>query len=229
MKTPTPNPVPRVLALVLATALLPRVAIADEDPTPSDVAVEPAAEDAEAAAPAKAPCRHYTWREFERSPTAEMRGIDNSIPAWARDDVRALCLVLDPVREFFDHTIRITSGFRSDALNEAIGGRDDAPHLTGKGVDVTTDDVSAGRRTAEWLANRFVESGVPFDTATWHQPASGGYVEITYDREREQQRRLVLAGAEAAPPVRRPQKTPADRAADAVRRGPPPTITPSTR
>ena len=47
--------------------------------------------------------------------------------------------VLDPVRELFGSSIYISSGYRCDALNKALGGVRDSHHTKGMASDLTVN------------------------------------------------------------------------------------------
>lgn len=48
--------------------------------------------------------------------------------------------VLDPARDLLDSPITINSGFRSVAVNDAVGGVKDSQHLKGEAADITCND-----------------------------------------------------------------------------------------
>jgi hypothetical protein len=54
-----------------------------------------------------------------------------------------LLIRLDILRAFLDAPIIITSGFRCEANNAAVGGAERSYHLQGRAVDITTKDFSA--------------------------------------------------------------------------------------
>ena len=83
--------------------------------------------------------KHFRIEEFEASPTAKTMGIDNIIPAEARRAVERLVeAVLDPLREEFAMPIYVNSGYRSAALNAAVGGVANSQHRRGEAADITS-------------------------------------------------------------------------------------------
>ena len=83
--------------------------------------------------------KHFRIEEFEASPTAKTMGIDNTMPAEARRAVERLVeAVLDPLREEFAMPIYVNSGYRSAALNAAVGGVANSQHRRGEAADITT-------------------------------------------------------------------------------------------
>lgn len=71
--------------------------------------------------------KHFTLEEMTRSQAAARRGLDNSPNNKQLDSMKALVRnVLDPLREALGRPVNINSGFRSEAVNKAVGG---APRL----------------------------------------------------------------------------------------------------
>ena len=86
--------------------------------------------------------RDFSYREFERSETAERRGICNVITSFAvRDAVKELVdKVLQPLRDKVGHPLRINSGYRCPELNRAVGGVPASQHVKGEAADVAAAD-----------------------------------------------------------------------------------------
>lgn len=101
---------------------------------------------------------NFSYSEFERSETAEKKGIVNVIAtARVRDSIQALVLnVLQPLRTALGVEMHINSGYRCPELNEAVGGVPNSMHLLGEAADVATP-------TPLRLARKAVEMGLPFD------------------------------------------------------------------
>lgn len=102
--------------------------------------------------------KNFSYSEFERSETAEKKGIVNVI-ATARvcDSIQALVVnVLQPLRTALGVEMHINSGYRCPELNEAVGGVPNSQHLKGEAADVATP-------TPLRLARKAVEMGLPFD------------------------------------------------------------------
>jgi len=94
----------------------------------------------------------FKYREFVKSDTAIRLGIKNvpSIEQWRNIELLAKN-VLQPVRDKFG-PIRITSGFRSQALNSAIGGSKTSNHCFGYAADI--EPVSSNKKLIiiiEWI------------------------------------------------------------------------------
>lgn len=102
--------------------------------------------------------RNFSYSEFERSETAEKRGIVNVIAtARVRDSIEALVInVLQPLRTALGVEMPVNSGYRCPELNAAVGGVPASQHMKGEAADIAT---AAPLR----MARKAVELGLPFD------------------------------------------------------------------
>lgn len=71
--------------------------------------------------------------------------------------------ILDPLRRHLKRPVNISSGFRSPAVNKAVGGSETSRHLTGEAVDIKVDGVSP-----EAVAATIVALGLPYDQVIWY-------------------------------------------------------------
>ena len=79
---------------------------------------------------------YFEFIEFVRSNTAKQNNIDN-IPTFDDiDRIAALAAVLDQLRAAWKSGIRISSGFRCDALNRLVGGSATSVHKIGYAADL---------------------------------------------------------------------------------------------
>jgi hypothetical protein len=78
---------------------------------------------------------YYTLARLAHSDTALARGLDNTPPAEALANLRRVARGLDQVRRLLGHPLEISSGYRSPALNAAVGGAPASQHTRGEAVD----------------------------------------------------------------------------------------------
>ena len=91
----------------------------------------------------------HLW-ELVKSSTADRLGIDNTPNAEEIRNLQTLCeKILQPARDALG-PIKISSGFRSEELNRAVGGVSNSDHRLGFAADVIPASVST-RRLAEWV------------------------------------------------------------------------------
>jgi zinc D-Ala-D-Ala carboxypeptidase len=105
--------------------------------------------------------KNFTLSEFTRSATASRKGIDNT-PS-AKDIVNLQHLVskiLQPMRNALG-PIRITSGYRSPALNRAIGGSTKSQHCKGQAADIQI--YKGGVMNNSRMYDYVLAEGVEFD------------------------------------------------------------------
>jgi hypothetical protein len=80
---------------------------------------------------------HFSYAELTRSTTAVRKGLSNSPTKEHAANLVQLCNeVLEPLRKLYGRPIRISSGYRSLALNKAVGGSASSHHCYGMAVDI---------------------------------------------------------------------------------------------
>jgi len=80
---------------------------------------------------------NFHLSEFIYSETAEEHGLKNEPNAEQKENISRLCSrVLQPLREAIGDPLSISSGFRSDAVNELVGGTPTSQHKKGEAADV---------------------------------------------------------------------------------------------
>lgn len=101
---------------------------------------------------------HFTIAELTFSQTATRRGIDNTPSEATTANLRRLCDTLEQVRALVGKPLTISSGYRSPALNMAVGGARDSAHVQGLAADINCAGLSP-----KALAVLIRESGIAFD------------------------------------------------------------------
>lgn len=103
--------------------------------------------------------KYFTFKEMIQSDTAKSNSIEN-IPNW--DQINALTnlvkYVLDPLRSLYKKAIRVSSGFRSEALNEAVNGSKTSQHMKGEAADIT-----AGSKKENMKLFQLIRDNLTFD------------------------------------------------------------------
>ena len=115
---------------------------------------------------------HFTIEELYASETAKAKGIDN------KPDIRAIiCLVylaayvLEPLRTAMSEPVRISSGFRCERLNRAVGGVRNSQHCKGQAADLDIGgDMAKGRK---WF--NYIRDHLTFDQLIWEHNSRGVY------------------------------------------------------
>lgn len=124
--------------------------------------------------------KHISYKEAVRSQTAVRKGIDN-VPS--PEQIRAMKLVADkcfePVREHFGVQLFISSFFRSEQLNMAIGGSRTSEHCKGMAIDIDAD-YYGGVTNAEifyYIMNNLEFNQLIWEYGTEDNPA---WVHVSY-------------------------------------------------
>lgn len=130
---------------------------------------------------------HFSLSEFTKSQTAARKGINNTPGNNEIDRLRTLCEeILEPIREHFEVPIIISSGYRSPALNSAIGGSSTSQHCKGEAVDFTVAHYNV-TELFNWLA---FTSGLVFDQLIHEY---GDWIHISYTQRRENRGSVLRA------------------------------------
>jgi zinc D-Ala-D-Ala carboxypeptidase len=103
---------------------------------------------------------NFTLDEFTNSQTAERSGIDNTPPDSLLPTLRRTAYGLELVRTLLSNRpILVSSGYRSAALNAAVGGSATSQHSLGEAVDFTCPTYG----TPEQIVRAIAASSIPYD------------------------------------------------------------------
>lgn len=102
--------------------------------------------------------------ELTLSPTAQRLGIDNTPNENIKQNLIESCTNLwQPTRDLLGVAMSISSGYRSPALNKAVGGSPTSAHCYGRAIDFTAPKFGSPRKIVEFLAKELPKHGVKFD------------------------------------------------------------------
>lgn len=79
---------------------------------------------------------HFALSEMTVSQEATRRGIDNTPNDAQTDNLRRLAETLEQVRAVLGKPLTVNSGFRSAAVNMAVGGAATSEHCDGRAADI---------------------------------------------------------------------------------------------
>jgi uncharacterized protein YcbK (DUF882 family) len=80
--------------------------------------------------------KNFTLDELTASQTAARKGLDNTPNATEVANLVRVAALLEEVRALLNKPILINSGFRSKAVNDAVGSRDTSQHRIGCAADI---------------------------------------------------------------------------------------------
>lgn len=102
---------------------------------------------------------NFTVEELTHSAEAARRGLDNTPPADVMLNLLRLAGVLEEVRALLGKPIHINSGYRSPAVNKAVGGSSVSAHCDGRAADFICPQFG----TPQGVAKEIRASGILFD------------------------------------------------------------------
>lgn len=135
---------------------------------------------------------HLELSEVIRSESAKRRGISN-MPT--EEHIKNLKLiaekVFEPIRANFRQPIRISSGYRSQTLNAAIGGATRSQHSTGEALDIDMDGTALSNKE---IFN-FIKERLPFDQLIWEfgTDENPDWVHVSYSSTGNQRKQVLRA------------------------------------
>lgn len=106
--------------------------------------------------------KYFSIKELTKSATAQRKGINNDPSIQEVANLTALIeKVLDPLREAYGKPIMVTSGYRCEKLNKAVGGAASSQHVKGQAADIRT--LSDKPEENKHLYDLIVKLKLPFD------------------------------------------------------------------
>jgi zinc D-Ala-D-Ala carboxypeptidase len=124
--------------------------------------------------------KNFSLNEFTKSVSAIRNGVENSpSPEHIRNIQLLVKYVLQPLRQALGLPIKITSGYRSDALNKLIGGSKRSQHCKGQAADIQFKIDGIMDNKIIW--DKVIELGLPFDQMINEFEYS--WIHISYNEE----------------------------------------------
>ena len=124
--------------------------------------------------------QNFSLSELTRSQTATRRGIENQPNDEQLANLVALCeCVLQPIRDHFGKSVRVSSGLRVPELNAANGGSTTSDHCRGMAVDIEVPPVD-NLELARWIEG----SGLAFRQLIleyYDGTPDSGWIHVSYD------------------------------------------------
>lgn len=130
--------------------------------------------------------KYFTIEEMTKSSTATAKGIDNTPSDEGVLKLQKLIeAVLDPLREWWGGPIKVNSGYRCEALNEAVGGSPTSQHKLYEAVDITVGTKKGNKK----LFN-YIKDNLPFDQLI--NESNFSWVHVSYREGRLRKQVLAL-------------------------------------
>jgi hypothetical protein len=136
--------------------------------------------------------KHFELAEFIRSSTAKRAGISNMPTDAHLENIKLLCeKVLEPIRIHFARPIILSSGYRSAALNRAVGGSSSSQHCSGEAADIDMDGTNV---TNAQIFN-YIKDNLEFDQLIWEfgTDTNPNWVHVSYESNGRQRKQILRA------------------------------------
>ena len=130
--------------------------------------------------------------EVVRSETAKRKGVSNMPTPEHIENFKKLAEnIFQPIRKHFGKPIHISSGYRSAALNKAIGGAASSQHCKGEAIDIDMDGTSITNKQVF----DFIKEHLNFDQLIWEfgTASNPDWVHVSYNSTGKQRKQVLKA------------------------------------
>ena len=137
--------------------------------------------------------KNLSLSEVVKSNTATRRGIDNNPTQEHLESLEDIANnIFQLLREDLGVPIGISSGYRSKALNEAIGGSKKSQHSKGEALDLDADMY--GRVTNKKIFD-YIKENLVFDQLIWEfgNDNEPNWVHVSYTRKKTNRMQILKA------------------------------------
>jgi hypothetical protein len=124
--------------------------------------------------------KNLTLQELIHSNTAKAKGIDNSpTNEHLRNLIEIANNIFQPLRDGIGKPIRISSGYRSEKLNKAVGGSKTSQHNKGQALDLVATTGFTNKDIFDYIKNN-----LEFDQMIWEfgTDKNPDWVHVSYNK-----------------------------------------------
>jgi hypothetical protein len=136
--------------------------------------------------------KNLSLAEVTRSESAKRNGISNMPTPEHIENFKLLAeKIFQPIREHFAVPIHISSGYRSAALNKAIGGASSSQHCSGEAIDIDMD----GTTITNAQVFNYIKDNLEFDQLIWEfgTDKNPDWVHVSYESKGKQRKQILKA------------------------------------
>ena len=120
--------------------------------------------------------KNFSLEEMCRSNTARVRSLPNVPNAEQVKNLQQLCEnVLQPLRDHLGKPVVINSGFRSQAVNMAVGGANNSQHMKGEAADIKCKDYPYAKKIYAWIMDN-----LEFDQVILERKGKAVWVHVSF-------------------------------------------------
>ena len=131
--------------------------------------------------------------EVIKSITAKRLGITNEPTVEHLVNLKELAEnIFQPLRDYYGVPIYISSGYRSEALNKAIGGSKSSQHCKGQAIDIDRDGHSSPNNAEIF---EYIKNNLDFDQLIWEfgSNTNPDWVHVSYNNYGNQRKQVLVA------------------------------------
>ena len=136
---------------------------------------------------------HLSLAEVTNSPGAKRLGINNTPTAQHILNLKLLAeKVFEPIRQHFGKPLKVSSGYRSKALNEATrGASSTSQHCSGEALDLDQD--AAGTGITNKMVFDYIRANLAFDQLIWEYGTdlNPDWVHVSYESTGKQRKQVM--------------------------------------
>lgn len=138
---------------------------------------------------------HLSLNEVIISETAKRLGIDNNPTPEHLNNLKLVAEnVFEPIRKHFGKPIKVSSGYRSKALNSATPGSSlTSQHCSGEALDLDQDGMTTG--VTNKMVFDFVKDNLNFDQLIWEfgTDKNPDWVHVSWESTGKQRKMILKA------------------------------------
>ncbi len=136
---------------------------------------------------------HLSLKEVTNSNTAKRLGIDNSPTPEHLENLKLLAeKIFEPIRNHFDKPIKVSSGYRSKALNDVTPrSSSKSQHCTGEALDLDQDGMTTDVSNKEVFD--YIKDNLEFDQLIWEYGTDSNpdWVHVSYESTGRQRNQVL--------------------------------------
>ena len=135
--------------------------------------------------------KNFSLAELCKSQTATRMGLDSNPSEDEQENLRLLCeRVLQPIRDHFNHTVTISSGYRNEILSQKIGSSSKSQHCKGEAADFEIFGTP-NNEVSDWIKENLMFDQLILEYYEPGQPNSG-WIHVSYKKEINSNRKEYL-------------------------------------
>ena len=137
--------------------------------------------------------KNWYLSEVTKSRTAKRLGISNEPTKEHLVNLQILAeKIFQPIRDYYNSPIYISSGYRSESLNKAIGGSKSSQHCKGQAIDIDRDGHSLPNNGQIF---EYIKNNLEFDQLIWEfgSNTNPDWVHVSYNTNGSQRKQILVA------------------------------------